>query len=284
MVLTVLAAFGAAAGFAVSTALQHLCAVRVPVAGGGALYLLRRLLRQPLWWIAQITAGLGFVLHAAALGGGALALVQPIMVSGLVLTVLVQAVLARRAPSGRELVNVCLVAIGLALLLAGAPSENTGGGADDSGTPDGRAGAVVAAGVALALFAVCAAVRSSRSTVRGVFLGVGAGALFGLLAGVLKLAVHDLGGGVLGLLTDWPVWALLLLGAGGLLLNQRAYQVAPLSASMPASNVVDPLLAIAFGVVVFGERPGTATLLLAGDVVGFVLMAVGTYRLAGEPT
>jgi glucose uptake protein GlcU len=38
-------------------------------------------------------------------------------------------------------------------------------------------------------------------------------------------------------------------------MNQRAYQIAPLSFSMPVVNVVDIVVAILFGVLVFGEAP-----------------------------
>ena len=48
-----------------------------------------------------------------------------------------------------------------------------------------------------------------------------------------------------------------LVGAGllGTAMNQRAYQIAPLSFSMPVVNVVDIVVAILFGVLVFGEAP-----------------------------
>ena len=49
-----------------------------------------------------------------------------------------------------------------------------------------------------------------------------------------------------------------MLVAAGLLgtaMNQRAYQLAPISYSMPMVNVVDIMVAVLFGAVVFGELP-----------------------------
>jgi hypothetical protein len=82
---------------------------------------------------------------------------------------------------------------------------------------------------------------------------------------------------------------LALVGAGvlGTAMNQRAYQIAPLSFSMPLVNVVDIMVALVFGALVFHEPPGhvPSVLLLqgcslAGVAVGLVLIA----RLASDRT
>ena len=62
------------------------------------------------------------------------------------------------------------------------------------------------------------------------------------------------------------------LGVWGLALNQRTYQRAPLSVSMPVLNVVDVLVAIAFGYLVFGEVPAHGPMSLLVDGCGIALM------------
>ena len=79
--------------------------------------------------------------------------------------------------------------------------------------------------------------------------------------------------GPIPLLTSWQLYAVLILGAGGLLLNQVAFQAGPLSASLPAIASVDPLLSIVIGVVVYDERIRHG--LPAGIGLGVLLLILG---------
>ncbi|MBO0703419.1 MAG: hypothetical protein J2P38_10835, partial [Candidatus Dormibacteraeota bacterium] len=54
----------------------------------------------------------------------------------------------------------------------------------------------------------------------------------------------------------------------------------PLSASMPLLNIVDVLVAIVFGVLVFGEVPAHHLSALAWQAFAIFLMAMGLRRLA----
>jgi hypothetical protein len=79
------------------------------------------------------------------------------------------------------------------------------------------------------------------------------------------------------LASGWHLWGLIGAGALGLALNQYAYQAAPLSASLPVVNVVDVVVALAFGWVVFGEVPahGAVSLLFQA---GALVCVVGGLR------
>jgi len=70
------------------------------------------------------------------------------------------------------------------------------------------------------------------------------------------------------LVTSWPFYALIGVGALGLLVNQLAYQAGPLSSSLPAIMTVGPVVSLVIGVVVFDEqfRTGPAALLGRGGV------------------
>src|SRR4029079_15664614 len=81
------------------------------------------------------------------------------------------------------------------------------------------------------------------------------------------------------MLTSWPPYVLLLVGAGGVLTNQRAYRVAGLSASMPALNIVNGLIALAFGFTVFNEVPRHTPLFLVIEVGALGCMAAGLWLL-----
>lgn len=266
MLAAALAAAASAGGFAISTSLQHQAAERVD-APVGAFGLLLRLARQPVWLMGIAFGGLAFGLHALALSLGALALVQPIMVSGIVFAVVVRAALERSFPTTPELWAVSATAVGLALfLVATDPTES---GAEPRRTA--AAALVVSAGVVSAV--LVATHRRWRVDLRPMVLGMAAGLLFGLSAGLTKLVTHDL--------TE-PRWSTVVAALGvavcglsGVAVNQQAYRLGPLSASMPALNVVSVCLAVAFGGVAFGDYPSLGTLAVAGQVVALVLIGIG---------
>jgi len=269
-VLAVGSALGAAAGFAVSTSLQQRAAHAAPASA----HLLAHLVRRPAWLLGMLAGGAAFALHAVAVRAGALALVQPLMVSGIVFALPVRAALDRRIPSAAQLAWAGVTALGLALLVVAA--DPVAG----QGTPRiAPALGLVALGGILALIVARITPASAGRTGRGLLLGAAAGVLFGLVAGMLKVTVLA-SGGVLGAVASWPGWVLLALGISGLALNQRAYHLAALSVTMPVLNVVAPLVAIAFGYLVLDERPATTVPALLAEGAGLALMALGVFRLA----
>lgn len=269
-----------AAGFAVSTPLQHHANTAVredPQSTGG----FGALVRRPWWVLGQVMAMVAFTLHAVALHLGALILVQPIVVSGIVLAVPVRAALGRRPPRRGELTTVAVTAAGLAMFLVAARP-----GASQFTVVPAALG-TTAAGAALAAAAAFWAGRR-RGVPRASGYGLACGVLFGVTGGLVKLAAthvaegHGPAGHVWALLSAWPAWAVVLTGLSGVVLNQRAYRAAPLSASMPLLNIVDVVVAIGFGLLVFGEVPAHSPSALLGEAVALGLMLVGLRRLARE--
>jgi hypothetical protein len=104
--------------------------------------------------------------------------------------------------------------------------------------------------------------------------------LFGLIAGLVKVLVAQAGIGMPALLGQWTLWAILIVGAGALLINQFAYQAARLSVTIPMLNMVDVLVAIGFGSAVFGERHQTSPTQLTAELAGLMSMGVGVWQLA----
>ena len=66
----------------------------------------------------------------------------------------------------------------------------------------------------------------------------------------------------------------------GLLLNQSAFQAGELRWSLPVLTVLEPIVAIIIGQVLFGEHIASAAPDVAGQVVGLVAMTVGVSWLA----
>lgn len=266
-----------AAGFALSTSLQHLAAGQAPDTTQGTHRLLAHLAHRPRWVLGQLIAAASFALHALALQLGTLVVVQPVVVSGLVLAVPVRAALSRRLPSRSELATVTLTAAGLALFLVAAPST-----VGHVPTTSWDSVALTAAGAVAAATATWWAGRSSNGERAALWFGVASGVLFGLVAGLVKLTTTLVTSGQhpFTVLTLWSTWAVLAIGLSGVAVNQRAYRAARLSASMPILNIVDVLVALLFGIVVFGETPVHTPLAVAGELVGFACVAFGLRRLS----
>jgi hypothetical protein len=264
-----------AATFAISSSVQHQAASGAPASATGLLGLLGYLVRQPEWLLGQLLATCAFGLHAAALHAGPIAVVQPIVVSGIVWAVPARAALSRRLPSLDELWAVVVTAGGLAIFLVA--SDPTAGSDADLGL--GTVGLLLI-GVLVAAAANLVASWTQEPRRRAFFLGAVGGVLFGLVAGMLKLSLQELNaGGLSGMLTAWPTYGLLLAGAGGVLTNQRAYRTAGLSASMPVLNIVNGLTSLGIGFTVFAEVPRHSPLFLLLEAVGLGCMAVGLLLL-----
>jgi drug/metabolite transporter (DMT)-like permease len=265
-----------AGGFALSNAMQHRAAGMVPAAVQRALAVLAHLARQPLWLVATGISFCALLLHAVALQIGSIALVQPLMLAGVVLAVPARAALERKRPRWCDVRAVGVTALGLlAFILAASPQRSEGSPAI----------------ARVALFVLCSfvlgvsALRASRALgwggdrLRAALLGAGAGVMFGATAGLLKyIGSAATSGGQLAVLL-----ALGMLVSAGLLgtaMNQRAYQIAPIAFSMPLVNVVDIVVAVFFGAAVFGEMPGHTVGHVVAQLGAVGCIAVGLSLIA----
>lgn len=275
VVLPLMAALGSAATFGLSSSLQHRVVGTTDAATHAGAMLLIRLLRSPSWVIG-ITLSVGaFALHAVAIAFGPLALVQPVIVSGIVFAVLMRAALDRRLPSRREIAWSVMTWAGLALFIAvvhAAPAVAV----PKSSVAFGFAGAaLLAAGIA-----VRCANDAHTPERRGLWFGIAAGVLFGLVAGLLKIVAGLAAEGLPQVVFHWPAYVMVPAGLWAMTMNQRAYQVTRLSVSMPVLNIVDVLVALGFAALVFGERFVPSPAALTAELLGLGLMGVGVRQLA----
>jgi drug/metabolite transporter (DMT)-like permease len=270
-----LAALGSALGFALATSLQHHAAGAAPDTVKGAANLLRHLLGRPRWLAGQALSFGSFCLHALALHLGALALVQPVVVSGIVLAVPIRAALTRERPPAGEVGAVLVAATGLGTFLVAAGPMR---GEDTAAGPGAALFVLVGALLAAVLHRI--GFRAGSVPVRAGLYGVVGGVLFGLVAGLVKLSLQRLSDdGLTGLVTGWPLWTLIVLGLSGVAVNQQAYRVGALSASMPILNVANVVVAVTFGVVIFGEIPAHTPLALLVQALSLLCIAAGLVGL-----
>jgi drug/metabolite transporter (DMT)-like permease len=226
-------------------------------------------------WIWGAVAGIaGFALHLVALSRGALSLVQPLLVSGLLFALPIGRLLDRRPIRLGDIAAAGAVVSGLALFqLTARPSA-------------GRSVADLpalgwCAGVAVAAIGIVLALSSRRSRDRAVWLGLCTGAAYGVVAALLKSALGVFAAhGIAATLTAWPLYAFVALVCGAIVLNQLAFNAGPLAQSLPLITIVDPVVSVVVGAVAFGETVSSAGGLVVGQVFGFIAMSVGVVVLS----
>ncbi|MGW4058274.1 glycosyltransferase [Amycolatopsis sp. NPDC004747] len=250
-----LAAAGACC-FAGTVHLQHRAVRGADTGPALRLSGIRAILRTPGWYAGIGLAGLGAALHVLALTMAPLAVVQPIGVLTLVLTVLFA-----RTPLTRSVLAALVLSVaGLAGFVALAAV------ATNAALPAPALGTAQWALPVAATLAVAA--RYARGRARALLSALGTAVLFGFTSALIRAAaVAPLAGGAAVAVVAEAVAATL---AGAWLLHQ-AYASGPAPIVAGATTVADPLSAVLIGVFAYGElTPGQ----LAGLAVpGFVAVA-----------
>lgn len=233
------------------------------------------LLHRPMWLIAISLNLLGVAFQIVALHFGALALVQPILVCDLIFAVVIASALRHRRPGWVILTGVFCCAGGLAWFLAVARPH--GGTATVSLT------SVIPLGVGLAaVLVVCLAVaRAGPRPLRPLMLALGCGICYGVMAFLFKLLSAGSAGGFTGLLRQWPLWAVVVVGPLGFLLNESALQAGILIA--PVLSVItaaDPLVSIGIAHQWLHESIADGPLNVTMEATSLALMIAGIVVLA----
>jgi hypothetical protein len=134
--------------------------------------------------------------------------------------------------------------------------------------------AVLVFGGSIAVLAVLG-MRGSPARRAAVF-ATAAALTWALEATFLKTATQTLTTfGIGGMLTRWPLYAVIAAAVADTLLQQAALHVGPLSVSQPVLVIIDPLASIILSVWLFGERFTNSPARIAVAVLAFAVMAVG---------
>ncbi|MET7473576.1 DMT family transporter [Streptomyces sp. NPDC005648] len=236
-------------------------------------------LRRPTWWAAVALNGLGGLLHVVALAYGPLSLVQPLGALTIVFALPMAALFVGRRAGATAWRGAIMATVGLAGLLALVGS--TDGHSLD--TAQRVAVAVVTGGVVVALM-IAARAAHRHPAVRSMLLATGSGIAFGMSSVFTKTVAVDWTGGVT--LSDLPSLAVIgVFATAGMLLSQASYRGAGLAAPLATLTVVNPVIAAAVGITMFGETfrygtTGTALALSCGVVAAGGLILLTTERLA----
>ncbi|HLI25303.1 MAG TPA: DMT family transporter [Acidimicrobiales bacterium] len=277
VVLGLVLAVLAAASNATSNVLQRLANKQESPEVSFSPRLIWDLIHRKVWLAGLGTTTLSFLLQAAALSFAALAAVQPLIALELPLTLVGSSWVLGAQLHRREWVTIALMTGGLGMLIGflhPAPVAHL---------HFSNLGWVVglAAGEGLVL-AFAGAAHLSHDWKRAAFFGAAAGLQFGLTAVIMKETMSVLPSGIGPLFSHWSTYALGASGLAAMLLVQAALNAGRLVAAQPGITLLDPLVAILWGVVGFHESIAGGLFLVAAGV-GAVLMVAGAIGLSSSP-
>ena len=235
---------------------------------------LLRLARKPQWLAGIALDAGGFVCQAIALGVGRLVVVQPILATSVVFALPLGNRLTGQHIGRREVIAALAVAAGLAVFLVVADPS---GGRDDA---TATAWIVSFAVIGVVCSALVAAGLRAGPGPKATLFGIATGILFGLSAALTKTCVERLDEGVLGLLGDWELYALIVVGWVGMTLCQASLQTGRLASAMATQMVLDPVTSVLLGTLAFDETIHTSAVGLGGSLVALVVMLAGLVVLA----
>jgi drug/metabolite transporter (DMT)-like permease len=258
--LPALLAIGAAALMALGTVVRQ----RASASGGGI---------TGRWWLGALAAFGGFLLQAVALGLGSVLLVQPLIVLSVLFALPIEQWLYRWNPSARQWLWGVLLAVGVgAFVLFARPVPAL------IGPQWWILVLVVGFLFGLMIAMVVYAERSPRAP-RALLYGTVAGSLFGIVA----VLINTIG-------LDWQhplqtlahpaLYMLIVVGTAAIVSQQRAFAAGRVQASFPAMTVAEPIVSMALGMAVLGEKLNRHTWATAVSLLGLALMVAGVLRLS----
>ena len=271
--MSTLFALLAALSNALNVITQHVASTSDPK-GAKGWRLVLYLLKSPLWlfgWVALIAA---FVFQALALHNGLLSAVQTLLMTELVFALVLRRVWLGQSITSAAWLSAALTSISISVFIV--VSEPRGG----SSVPSSHAwtSSILFCGGAAAVL-VLFALRGSP-TRRAALFATAAGIVWGLEATFIKtttdVLTHD---GIGGLFVRWPVYAMAVTGAVGVVITQSALHVGPLRVSQPLLVIVDPLISIVLGVHLYGEQFTDSPTNLILGAISFVAMCLGVLLL-----
>src|SRR5580704_7736735 len=253
-VISVAGALGASATDGITAVLDERSTKQVAVHRSAvSVGLIFALLRRPLWLLAISLNMVGVLIFAVYFG----------------------ALFRHHKPDRVMLIGVACCAGGLGWFLAVARPHG--------GTSTISVAEAIPLGIAIAaLLAACLAVaRFGHRMVRPLMLGLACGVCYGVTAFLFKLLTAGGHGGFVGLLERWPLWAVIVIGPLGFLLNQSAYQAGVMVSPVLAfSTAADPPVLTTLAHVVLHEQLAGGPVNITMEVLAFAVMIVGIVTLA----
>ena len=272
--IAALLALSSALCVAIGDVLQQQAAHGAAGSPNGHLGLLAELLRSRRWWLGIVLLAGSIALQAAALSEGSVLLVQALVTLSLMFALPINARTSCRRVSGGEWVWAGLLTAGvIVVVVVGNPLA-------------GRTSAPLQTwGMVAAVFGPiligCLVLGQTRGgVVAATSYAFVAGSLWGVFAVLTKEVVARLGDAGRPVTHSPELYACLLAVAGGFVCGQLAFRAGPLTASMPALQMSQPVVAAVLGVVVLGEKLNASRTGLVAMGFALVVMMAAVFQLA----
>ena len=246
-----------------------------PGSGRAALWSMVR--HQPIWVAGIAAMVVEFGLQLLALASGPVSVVQLLVVLELPFCLILSRLVLGGRLRGREWLAVGAMTTGVVVLLATL--------APHGGRPDALGLYTWLRGLALTVAAIVAVLIAGRRMAgagRPALAGVAAGMAAGLVAALVKPVTSSAGRGLGAVLGTWQAWAALAAAGAAFVLLQNALRAGRLVASQPGITLANPLVAAAWGVLVFQEQVRSGWWLL-GAGLGAVALMCGVVLLSRSP-
>jgi drug/metabolite transporter (DMT)-like permease len=268
----------AAFGNALANVMQRKSSLDQPPDRPFGFALLWDLVRDSTWLIGFSGLLCSFVLQAVALGLGQLSGVETIITLEVPLTLLAASRVFKQPLGAGEWRGVLLMTAG-GIALVAILSPQPGNETDVSSLTYVAAGGGTVATILALLFAS----RRGGAIWSTACLGAAAGACFGFTATMMKETIAQASAhGFPAIFTTWQTYIAVCSGISGLVVVQWALHTGPLLAAQPGFTLMDPLVSILWGVLVFNEDTRTGWWLLPA-VLGALAVARGVVVVAHSP-
>ena len=271
---------------ALGTQLQHSgvgkASSTTDTSGGLKVKQLLTLLRTPIWVIGTVVLGLAIVFQLTSISLAPLTVVQPLGAVALVVTAVLNARISKvKLDRGSvRAIAFCVGGVALFVTIAAMTTESA------LITERQLATVLVILVVVLAMFA--AAFIFFRKRFTPIFYIIGAGVLYGFVVTMAKVVIDRIktlsfSGFQLGSaewLTLLCLVGLIVAALLGGYFVQTAYSNGPPDLVVAGLTVIDPLVAIAIGIIVLGEAANAPWWAFVAFIVAGALAIYGVFQLA----
>jgi drug/metabolite transporter (DMT)-like permease len=268
-VLGLLAAFA----YALGNVLQQKGTLETKAPEGDPRFL-AEILRKPVWLLGMIMSIVGWVLQAAALKDGSLAVVQSLCALSLVIALPLGVRLTQQTVGRRSIVGAIVTLVGITVFnVVGQPQ----GGIDN---PSARAWWISGVIVGVMVVPLVLVGRRRRGASAAALLALAAGLCFAYQAAVTKVFVDVVPDGFSAIVSSWSTWVVIISAIVGFGLQQASLKTGYLAPSMASVNSATLVGSMLLAVIVFEETLSKGGGRLPPALIGLVVAVIGVVMLA----
>jgi drug/metabolite transporter (DMT)-like permease len=235
---------------------------------------LLRLLGRPAWVLGTLMLGLAIVLQLTSLGLAPLIVVQPLGAIALVITAILnsRATKVRLDPLSIRAIALCVGGVGLFVTIAAFTATER--------PINERQLLIILVMLLVIVVLLAVAFGLLRKRFRAIFYILAAGVLYGFVATLAKVVLNRIQTGNFEWLTVLCIVALLAATFLGAYFVQTAYSVGSPDLVIAGLTVVDPLVAVAIGIIVLGEASQAPLWAVIAFVISGIIAVFGVFQLA----